>query len=128
MDRKAAGQNGENEAVEILRRMGFFILERNYYTKYGELDIVAEDGAYLVFVEVKSRKAGCFGTGLESITRTKRMHLTKAAALYLARHRIQNRPCRFDVMAVYVNSQGGLEGHLHIPNAFGAEGGRVFSC
>ncbi|HHZ20514.1 MAG TPA: YraN family protein [Firmicutes bacterium] len=128
MDRKATGRYGEDEAVEILRRKGYLIRDRNYHTKYGELDVVAEDGTFLVFVEVKARKSSCHHTGLEAITRTKRMHLTKAAALYLARHRLQDRPCRFDVMAVYTNAGGEVEGYLHIPGAFQVEGGRVYSC
>src|SRR5688572_16653818 len=95
--RQSLGILGENVACGELHRRGYAILARRYRTKYGEIDIVARDGDVTVFVEVKARDGQDFGGGAEAVTRWKQRRLTNMAMDYLARHRLFDRPCRFDV-------------------------------
>ena len=98
--RQQLGLSGESLAVEELERRGYAILARRYRTAYGEIDIVAEDGQALVFVEVKARATAEFGTAAEAVTRRKQLRLVRMARDYLARAAIVDRPCRFDVVAI----------------------------
>jgi putative endonuclease len=98
--RQALGKSGENAAVEELERRGYAILARRYRTARGEIDIVAEDGDTLVFVEVKVRETDDCGTAAEAVTRDKQRRLGRMAVDYLARQNIDGRPCRFDVVAI----------------------------
>jgi putative endonuclease len=100
--RQSLGKLGENLACAALERRGYAIVARRYRTKRGEIDIVARDGATTVFVEVKARAGDGFGGGAEAVTRAKQQRLTRMALDYLARHRIDHMPCRFDVVAVDV--------------------------
>ena len=83
-------------------RRGYEILARRYRTRTGEIDIVASDGGVTVFVEVKARAGDEFGGGAEAVTRWKQRRLTMMALDYLARHRLEDTPCRFDVVTVDV--------------------------
>jgi putative endonuclease len=94
------GKLGESLAVEELERRGYAILARRYRTRVGEIDIVAEDGETLVFVEVKARATTEFGSAVEAVTRRKQLKLIAMASDYLARSEISSRPCRFDVVAI----------------------------
>jgi len=96
----ALGKFGEDLACRVLRRQGYAIVARRYRTRAGELDIVAEDGGTLVFVEVKLRRGDRWGTGADAVTRDKRRRLVRMAEEYLARARVAGRACRFDVVAV----------------------------
>jgi len=98
--RQQLGKSGEDRAVAELERLGYAILERRYRTKHGEIDIVARDGETTVFVEVKARATAEFGTAAEALTTWKKRRLTAMAEDYLARHRITDTPCRFDVVAI----------------------------
>ena len=115
--RRLFGQEGESVAERYLRRKGYRILERNARSSVGELDLVVEDGAVLVFVEVKARHTDAYGGAVYAVHRRKQDKLIQLAAQYLARHHIINRPCRFDVVLVQ-----GSEAHDpqvdHIQNAF----------
>jgi putative endonuclease len=124
--KRVTGNFGEDAACTILQNKGFRIIDRNYSTRYGELDIIATDGQYLVFVEVKTRVSDVFGTGLESITRSKRKHLSKAALLYAIQKKLKDQPCRFDVISVKLDAEGNVVNYLHIPAAFDFEGGNYF--
>jgi putative endonuclease len=111
------GQAGEAEAERFLRRKGYRILARNLRTSLGELDLVAEDGAVLVFVEVKARRTEDFGGAVEAVHERKQHKLIQVASQYLACYHLMNRACRFDVVLL----QGGDGGALrvdHIQNAF----------
>ena len=79
---------------------GYAIVARRFVSERGEIDIVAEDGDTLVFVEVRARATGEFGRAAESVTIAKQRQVTRVAIDYLSHHRIANRPCRFDVVAV----------------------------
>jgi putative endonuclease len=116
--RQSLGELGETLACDELRRRGYAILERRYRTRYGEIDIVARHGDVLVFVEVKARVGDTFGSGAEAVTGYKQRRVARMAADFLARRRLTDRPCRFDVVSVAM----GLE-HPRIEvfvDAFGA--------
>ena len=94
-----AGSGAEDEAERLLTRHGLEILARNYRTRLGEIDLVARDGATLVFVEVRSRASERFGGALESVTPAKRRRLAAAARHYLSKL-TREPPCRFDVITL----------------------------
>ena len=98
--RQELGKLGEDVAVEQLQRRGYAILARRYRTPCGEIDIVADDGGTVVFVEVKARADEEFGTAAEAVTRWKQRRLARMAREYLTRERVVDRPCRFDVVAI----------------------------
>jgi len=100
--RQSLGELGENLACDELRRRGYAILERRYRTRFGEIDIVARHGDVLVFVEVKARVGMAFGTGAEAVTAFKQRRVAQMAADFLARRRLHDRPCRFDVVSIAV--------------------------
>lgn len=114
------GGGAEALAAALLERAGLTILERNYRCRFGEIDLVAQCGPTLVFVEVRARRSEAFGGAAGSITRAKRRRLLAAARHYLAA-RGGDRPCRFDV--VLARGEGPeLE---WVRDAFGDEGGRL---
>jgi putative endonuclease len=98
--RQQFGIRGEDLAVRALEREGYAIVARRYRVRAGEIDIVAREGACLVFVEVKARRTSRFGGGLAAITPRKRRKIVAVAADFLARHRIGRVTCRFDVVAI----------------------------
>ena len=98
--RVSLGKLGEDLACEELRRRGYTILDRRFRTRCGELDIIARDGAVLVFVEVRARSSGNFGHPFESITWQKRHRLSRMAAAYMCQRRLPDSACRFDVVGV----------------------------
>jgi putative endonuclease len=106
--RKRLGEAGEEIAARELIRRGYTIHERNWRCPEGELDLVAEQGQSLVFVEVRTRRGKHFGTPEESITPAKRVHLISAAQAYLQAHPLENRDWRIDVVAVEMSSRGEL--------------------
>lgn len=97
---RVLGQWGEERVVEKLRREGWSITARNYRCRMGELDIVAENGTFLAFVEVKLRKDSRFGSACESVTPSKQRKLRAAAQCYLLSCPSKLQP-RFDVAEVY---------------------------
>ena len=98
--RQVLGKLGEDLACAELERRGYAILDRRYRTKFGEIDIVASDAGTTVFVEVKTRVGEAFGGGAEALTAWKQRRVTQMAVDYLARHRLHDRPCRFDVVTI----------------------------
>ena len=106
------GRTGENKAVRYLKKHGFTVLERNYRAAAGEIDIVAEEGGTLVFIEVKARKSGDFGEPSEAVNAKKRHKYALAAAEYLKTRGAEERECRFDVVEV---KDGAIN---HIKEAF----------
>lgn len=99
------GRAGEDLACQYLQERGMILVERNYRCRCGELDLVMREGNQLVFVEVRYRRNIRYGVPAETITRSKQMRLTKAAARYL-QHRRCRSSCRFDVIAI-TSSKGG---------------------
>ena len=95
-----AGKTGENLAAEELRRQGYVILARRYRTRFGEIDIVAQDDGTLVFVEVKARRTDRYGSAAESGTDWKQRRIAAMALDYLGWVGRLEDPCRFDVVAI----------------------------
>jgi putative endonuclease len=100
------GEIGENLACLELERLGYAVVARRYRRRGGEIDIIAEDGETLVFVEVKTRAGDRFGSGVEAVTGLKRRRLVSLAHDYVVRHRVSNRPCRFDIVSIRVGARG----------------------
>ncbi len=115
--RKQLGDVGEEIAARELIRRGYTVRERNWRCPEGELDIIAEQGEALVFVEVRTRRGDRFGTPEESITLAKRAHLTAAAQAYLQAQSLQDRDWRIDVVAVEMSGRGQLQRVDVIENA-----------
>ncbi len=113
----AIGDAGEEMARRFLEQKGFKILEVNYRTRWGELDLVARDGETLVFVEVKTRTQGRFGSPLDAVTEDKQRRVIRMAQTYLLERRVKDRPMRFDVIGI--DLAGGTPRIDWIPNAFG---------
>ncbi len=98
---KTAGQAGEAFARDYLRKQGLAILETNYATRRGEIDIVADDDGTLVFVEVRLRGDSRYGHSAETIDLRKQRRLIRAAEQYLLeRIKGPTPPCRFDAVAI----------------------------
>ena len=113
------GRWGEDRAAELLRRKGYRIAAAGWKCRFGELDLVAEDGTCLCFVEVKLRRSAAFGTPGEAVDRRKQDRLRTAAQLYLAEHPTGLQP-RFDVIEIYA-PQGIHTARpeiVHLENAF----------
>jgi len=95
-----SGKWGETRAADELERLGYAILARRYRTRFGEIDIVARDGRVLVFVAVKARATGRFGSAAESVPGWKQRRIASMALDYLGRTGRLDEPCRFDVVAI----------------------------
>ena len=115
MNNRKEGILGEQLAVEYLEARGIKVLHRNYSCKVGEVDIVAQEGEYLLFVEVKARYGGNMGWPLEAVTPAKITQIVKTANWYLAVNRLKT-DVRFDVACVDLAA----EQVTYIPNAFSA--------
>ncbi len=100
------GQQNEALAVEYLQARGYRILTTNWHCKHGEIDIVAQRDATIVFVEVRSRHAADTESAFESITPRKRAKLTASAQTYLSEHDLENTNWRIDVIAVAIPKSG----------------------
>ncbi len=100
MKLRADAQAAEDAAADFLRRQGYQIVQRNFTTRLGEIDIVAVDDGMVVFVEVKSRASDDYGPPEVAVDRRKQAKLRRIAQLYLDRHRLTDTPCRFDVVAL----------------------------
>lgn len=96
---QVAGDDGELRAASYLASRGLAILARNFRTRMGEIDVIAQEGDVLVFVEVRLRSSGSFGGALESITPHKQRRIRAAANMYLSKLRHAPR-CRFDVVLI----------------------------
>ena len=113
------GLTGERIAAEHLERLGYEILARRHRTRFGELDLIAADRDTIVFVEVKSRRAGS-GAPWDALAPEKRMQVRRMAAAWLAQ--VADRPrrlaLRFDAIGVVVDSRGTLLRLDHLEDAF----------
>ncbi len=91
---------GEELAKDYLRSKGFKIVESQYFARVGEIDIVAERGGRLHFVEVKTRSSDIFGTPEEAMTKTKMERIRKAVGLYLLKNKITHQNYQIDLVAI----------------------------
>ena len=119
--RRLFGQEGETTAERYLRRKGYRIVAKNLRSSLGELDLIAEDGPVLVFVEVKARRTQDFGGAVHAVHRQKQVKLIRLAAQYLARHHLADRTCRFDVVLLQGTDRAAPQVE-HIQNAFDVSG------
>lgn len=100
MNKRRSGTLGEDLACAYLKNQGFTILDRNYARAGGEIDIIAQEGAAVAFIEVKARKTVCYGTPAEAVTPAKQKRILRTALLYAAEHNFEDVPLRFDVLEV----------------------------
>ena len=105
-------------AQKFLRKKGLKIIDENYRTRWGELDIIARDGKTLVFVEVKTRTQKIFGSPLQAVTADKQRRLIRMAKTYLVEKNLNDVPARFDVIGISLLNDRPPEIDW-IPNAFG---------
>ena len=100
MSAGAIGARFEQRALDFLERAGLKLVERNWRTRFGEIDLVMREANMLVFVEVRYRRNPGFGGGAASVGAAKREKITRAAQGFLQAHpRLASLPCRFDVLA-----------------------------
>lgn len=113
MNKRKLGNDYEDKACKYLESIGYKVLERNFRSKKGEIDIIAKDGVTIVFVEVKYRQSNSFGYAVEAVDFRKQMVIYKVAENYLSYTKRVDVPCRFDVIGF---DNGRIN---HIKNAFG---------
>lgn len=113
------GSWGEAVAARFLRRRGFRILDCNYHSRFGEIDIIAQNRKYLVFVEVKLRKSNRFAQAREFVTAAKQERIRTTAMLWLQANP-NNRQPRFDVIEIYAPEGSDTKGPeiIHLEDAF----------
>lgn len=115
--KRDVGNYGENVAAGYLAGKGYAVLEKNYKRGHGEIDIIARDGEYIVFIEVKYRKNLSVGEPREAVTRAKQRAIIGAALYYIAENSLDSCDFRFDVIEVFGKELLDIN---HIENAFWA--------
>ena len=113
--KKLLGREGEDLAARFLIKQGYRILERNYSTRTGEIDLIALHDGSVVFVEVKTRSSDAFGAPELAVTPRKQQRMVKAALAYIKYKKLHQVPCRFDVVAITTAAEQEVE---LIRNAF----------
>ena len=110
LSKKDIGDLGEELAARRLKKMGYRIVERNFSVhRVGEIDIIAMDGEYLCFVEVRLRSRTDYGTPAETVTAEKRRRLVRTAEIYAVKKGLVNSLMRFDVVEVYGTEKPRIE-------------------
>ncbi len=120
MNKTEIGRLGEEAVCKYLTERGYSIVERNYRIKGGEIDIIADNGDYIAFVEVKSRKPDSMVSGFEAVNKRKRSLIIKTAADYCCKHPHMLQP-RFDVAQVIISGEKVLSID-YITNAYDTTG------
>ncbi|MCL2105504.1 MAG: YraN family protein [Oscillospiraceae bacterium] len=116
-DKKRAGDFGENYAARYLEALGYGIIARNYRSRFGEIDLIAENDRFLLFVEVKTRRRGAMVRGEEAVDARKQEKLRLTAEYYLSREETRLQP-RFDVICIELWPNGAVYNVNHYENAF----------
>ncbi len=114
------GYWGEEKAAEFLSARGYSIVDHNYRSPYGEIDLIAEKDGEIIFIEVKTRRGEKYGFPEDAITLTKRSHLVAAASYYIQSHFSVEVGWRIDVIAIRKSKEKGWE-IIHYENAFSGE-------
>ena len=117
LTRREVGARGEELAVDFLKGLGYKIVQRNFRCRQGEIDIIAQQGECLVFVEVRTKKSCDFGTPEESVTFSKRERLISLADIYLQNLDSPPPSWRIDVVAVELTPDDKVSRLEHIENA-----------
>ena len=115
MNKRTLGFEKEAVAANYLNEHGYQIVEKNFYSRYGEIDLICKKDGYLVFVEVKYRKDNDFGFPSEAITLKKMQSMRKTAGYYLYKNGFfEDTPCRFDIVSILGDDisiiENGMEG------------------
>ena len=114
---KKIGYMGEKLAADYLKDQGYQLLDQNYNTRYGELDLVMLDNGSLVFVEVKTRTSEKFGPPEASITSSKLAHIQDAGLLWMQEHSESPDDWRIDVVSILLDQKGQIKNIHHFINA-----------
>ena len=120
MTTKSFGDRGEDLAAQYLEKRGCRILERQFRAETGEIDIIAEDRGALLFIEVKTRRPTRFGEPAQAVGYTKQRRIFRTALIYMQKHGMGERFCRFDVLEVLVMGESYTVNHYE--DAFEFEG------
>lgn len=115
--RQWLGKRGEETVAGYLEKNGYKILTKNYGCKVGEIDIIAQDGPVLVFIEVKTRSGVSHGFPAEAVNTRKQRQISRAAQWYLTEQNLVDCPARFDVISV-LSTKNKTDEIDHIHNAF----------
>jgi putative endonuclease len=120
MDNKQIGRIGEEIAQNYLIVNGYIIIDKNFSCKIGEIDIIAKEGEYIVFVEVKTRRSKKYGIPCEAVDYWKKNKIIKVANYYINNKKLyeSNVQYRFDVIEIYLDNKENIEKINLIKNAF----------
>ena len=114
------GARGEALAWNFLKKSGYSIVEKNYRTRFGEMDVIAEKEGAVIFIEIKTRRNHQFGLPAEAVDWRKRQKMIRVAESYLQQKKMENREARFDILSI--TWDGTTEPHFEIlDNAFSLE-------
>lgn len=102
--KREIGKYGEEKAIEYIKKKGYAIIEKNFSCKQGEIDIIATNKEYLIFIEVKTRTNLEYGSPSESVNSIKQKHMYQSAKYYLYLHGLEKCFIRFDVVEVYISN------------------------
>lgn len=114
------GSLGEEISENFLVESGYTILDRNFRCKTGEIDLIARDGDYICFIEVKTRCGNLFGSPCEAVNYSKQKRISKTAQMYILKKKLFKFHFRFDVIEVILNKEQGTSSIKLIKNAFDA--------
>lgn len=109
---KNVGNYGERIACEYLEKQGYNIIDRNFFTRNAEIDIIAINKDEYVFIEVKTRLSKKYGSPVEAVDKNKIKHITNAAKYYIYKNHLENKNIRFDVIEVYITEKVGNINHI----------------
>ncbi len=115
---KYVGNFGELLSKNFLMEQGYIILEENFSCSLGEIDIIARDGQYICFIEVKTRYGLQYGLPLESITPSKKRKIIRVAEYYINKHNIHKHFFRFDALEVLLKIEDNKPHLQLVKNAF----------
>jgi putative endonuclease len=120
--RRLAGHHAENMAYDYLVKKGLRLIKRNYRCRQGEIDLIMQEAQTIAFIEVRYRSQSGFGSSMESVDRHKQKKIILCAHYFLHNHpAYQQMACRFDVVALYPDTQDPAQWHTDwIPHAFDA--------
>lgn len=118
LNNKETGRLGENIARSYLIEKGYSIIETNYSTRCGEIDIIARDGKLIVFIEVKTRRGIKFGYPREAVDKHKQQKIKNIAELYMLRKKLADMPVRLDVIEVFIDENNNAKSVSLLKNAF----------
>lgn len=112
MYNKKVGNFGEMLVITYLENLNYKIIDKNYFTKYGEIDIIAKDNDEYVFIEVKTRTSNKYGRPAEAVNNNKERNIENASRVYIYLNKLENQYVRYDVIEVYFLNKNYYINHL----------------